>query len=404
MRSPFDHQVIDWRQFPGAGTALDARDFRLGISAQVFEATQRGLSKPFKDLDSFFTELDELLTIFNHARNVTQPIRCKSSSITSRCQQLTSSPQVTFPHERLHMDVLYMYQQSSRLLILFHGLAQIRAWTGAHRTEKPWMLELERSGVRFVKQWGVQILHVSQTVLELFFDIVDRHQYTFTDSSSPESNSSSSSTTSAPIIPSPLSSAPDVFFAAILFASSVLLVSRYTMFLQFHVRDAAFVYTADAILEQLIRALDRLARGPGHMPGKAANVVRELQRVWIDKVKARLSEPMRELGTGRPARREPGLPEYVNPPGPEASPSGSSEAAAPLLHPGAYPVSAERGSADDTGAPLGHPDDDKFMNWQAYQPPPLSYDYPQFETPTPLPAGDPLLGLLDPAQFLDSGA
>jgi hypothetical protein len=92
MRSPFDHQVIDWRQFPGAGTALDARDFRLGISAQVFEATQRGLSKPFKDLDSFFTELDELLTIFNHARNVTQPIRCKSSSITSRRQQLTSSP------------------------------------------------------------------------------------------------------------------------------------------------------------------------------------------------------------------------------------------------------------------------------------------------------------------------
>jgi hypothetical protein len=78
VRSPCDYQLLDWRRFPGAGTALDARDFRLGIGAQVFEATQRGLGQPFKDLDSFFKELDELLTIFNHARNVTQPLRCAS--------------------------------------------------------------------------------------------------------------------------------------------------------------------------------------------------------------------------------------------------------------------------------------------------------------------------------------
>jgi hypothetical protein len=307
------------------------------------------------------------------------------------------------------MDILYMYQQSSRLLVLFHGLASIRAWTGAHRAEKPWMLDLERSGVRFVKQWGVQILHVSQTVLELFFDILDRHQYTY--------SAESPGTNGVETAPSPLSSAPDCFFAAILFASSVLLVSRYTMFLQFHVRDAAFVYTADSILEQLIRALDRLARGPGHMPGKAANVVRELQRVWVDKVKSRL-----DMSATVPAPH--GGSNYAThvPLGSEATFTSTSPSAGSSnsngdrpIHLGAYPVSAERGSAEDrtpatSSESAGHTpswmasdlDDTRFINWRAYQPPPL-VQYPQYP---PLEAElqmDPLQSLLDPTEFLDNG-
>jgi hypothetical protein len=77
VRSTYDHQALDWRVFPGRGTATDCRDFRLGIVAQVHEATNRGLDKPFKTLDQFFKEIDELMVVFNHARNVVQPLRCE---------------------------------------------------------------------------------------------------------------------------------------------------------------------------------------------------------------------------------------------------------------------------------------------------------------------------------------
>jgi hypothetical protein len=78
VRSTHDHQALDWRMFPGASTEADARDFRLGISAQVLEATAKGLNKPFHNLQEFFTEIQELMTVFNHARNVCQPLRCES--------------------------------------------------------------------------------------------------------------------------------------------------------------------------------------------------------------------------------------------------------------------------------------------------------------------------------------
>lgn len=144
MRSSFDHQATDWRLFPGAGTPQDARDFRLGISAQLHEAVKRALALQIRDLETFCTGVNELLTVCDHARNVILPL------------------QATFPHERMHMDALMLLQYSSRLLMLFHALALVRAFTGANTKEKPWLLELERSGVAFVKHWGVESVNVSQ--------------------------------------------------------------------------------------------------------------------------------------------------------------------------------------------------------------------------------------------------
>lgn len=144
VRSSFDHQATDWRLFPGAGTAQDARDFRLGISAQIHEAVRRALLLQIRGLDTFCSSVNELLTVCDHARNVILPL------------------QATFPHERLHMDTLMLLQYSGRLLMLFHALALVRAFTGGQTRDKPWLLELERSGVAFVKHWGVESVNVSQ--------------------------------------------------------------------------------------------------------------------------------------------------------------------------------------------------------------------------------------------------
>jgi hypothetical protein len=209
-----------------------------------------------------------------------------------QCNHHSQKHTGTFPLERLHMDVLYFQQWAGRLLVLFHALAQIRASMGAHIKERPWMLELEQSGVRFVKQWGIEILHAAQSVLECFFDIVDRYENLF-GAGSPHTPGSG--------MPSPMGPGTDAFYATVLFAASILLVSRYTMFLQFAIRDSVFLHTAAKVLQKLAVSLAQRSLGPEHAPRKAAAVVHELQRVWHDKVIAKVAEDARQpLNMGGP--------------------------------------------------------------------------------------------------------
>lgn len=85
----------------------------------------------------------EILRLFDYARNVILPL------------------QSTFPHERVHMDVLMLNQYCGRLLILFHALAQLRAAAGLRNKEKSWFVELEKD-FGAVKTWGVESVNVSQ--------------------------------------------------------------------------------------------------------------------------------------------------------------------------------------------------------------------------------------------------
>jgi hypothetical protein len=72
--SATDHQVLDWRLFPGAGGIQDVRDFRRALSAQIQEVTRRGLQRRLRVVDQFFTDIDEVLTAFDHAAKIVQPL------------------------------------------------------------------------------------------------------------------------------------------------------------------------------------------------------------------------------------------------------------------------------------------------------------------------------------------
>jgi hypothetical protein len=314
------------------------------------------------------------------------------------------------------MDILYLQQHAGRLLVLFHGLANIRAWMGAHIKDRPWMLEAEQSGLKFVKQWGMQILHTAQSVIELFFGLLDRYHDYF-------GAGAPGGAAAATDDPRPLAPAPDALYATVLFAASVLLVSRYTMFLQFAVRDAVFLHTSATLLRQLTHALDGLALGPEHAPRKAAAVVHELQRVWHDKVLSQAGDravpPPDMLAArgwlGMKGQRAPTDTSALTDAATPSDQSSPRDSTGSVTH----PVSAERASANTGARPTGNmvpppmhdplglgstPMGEQFFNWTGVTPT-QPYDYG-----APPPAMEDLSTLdqmffpnLDPTQFFDTG-
>lgn len=130
--------------------------------------------------------------------------------------------------------------------------------------------------------------------------MVERYHHPHTNptqASSPHPNAAS-------FTPPIFSTAPDSFYTSVLYAASCLLVGRYTMFLQFNIRDSVFLYSTEALLARLVEVLDDLAVSDAHAPKRAAAVVRELRRVWHEKV-------VRRIAQGMPAGRELDAPPLV---------------------------------------------------------------------------------------------
>lgn len=69
---------------------------------------------------------------------------------------------VTFPHERMHMDVVLLTASWSVLLTFFHGLTQVRMHFEVTQPDKPWLLALEESKVSFVHRWGTMCVTAAQ--------------------------------------------------------------------------------------------------------------------------------------------------------------------------------------------------------------------------------------------------
>jgi hypothetical protein len=80
IRSQYDHQAFDWRDFPRTGTVQELRDFRLGLTARILEAIQRGRALALQNMGElrvFRDEVDDALDTFSHARNAIMPFHCE---------------------------------------------------------------------------------------------------------------------------------------------------------------------------------------------------------------------------------------------------------------------------------------------------------------------------------------
>jgi hypothetical protein len=76
LRSNYDHQALDWQCFSGSGSLQEARDFRLGLTAQIHDAVTRGCSLKLRNPHTFTSEVNEILALLSEARNVLLPLQC----------------------------------------------------------------------------------------------------------------------------------------------------------------------------------------------------------------------------------------------------------------------------------------------------------------------------------------
>jgi hypothetical protein len=285
------------------------------------------------------------------------------------------------------MEVLLLQQYVGRLMVLFHALGELRNYIGGAARQKPWMLELERSGVAFAKRWGMASSQVAQAILTIFFDLVERYHGDSQSVATPGADQNRP--------PSLLIAASDWFYKSMLLGVSSALVCWFTVFVQFQMRDPIFLYTAQATMSRLIDILESLAVGPEHPAHRAAAVARELQRVWQERAASRVTvaQPTPAAGSQHTAnirRSDKGLsallleehrqqeeerrradattfsrtsrrtaPAVAPSPADSASGSASSTAYSPDLSsthswansPLTLPISAERGSAMSGGEP-----------------------------------------------------
>jgi hypothetical protein len=83
----------------------------------------------------------------------------------------------------------------------------------------------------------------------------------------------------------------------VLFAATILVLSRHTAITQFGIRDPIMFHTTAQLLNRLRIALATLALGPEHVPRRAAAVVQDLQRVWHGVMSTYASEELPDIRT-----------------------------------------------------------------------------------------------------------
>lgn len=162
-------EILNPRLFLGTATAEDIRTFRLRLTARLIEATHRGLSIKITDLKTFSSEMESVFNVFARARNCILPLQGlvylpNRYSVDAH----TAVATVTFPHERMHMDVVLLLAYWNVLLTFFHGLTQVRVYMETTHPDKPWLLALEDSNVSFVNRWGTMSVNAAQVSIHLY--------------------------------------------------------------------------------------------------------------------------------------------------------------------------------------------------------------------------------------------
>lgn len=152
---------------------------------------------------------------------------------------------------------------------------------GAHVTYGPWLHQLDQSGVIFARKWGLHLTSTAQTLLGLLFELKERYH--------------DNANAASPV--TPFATAPDGLYATVLFAATILVLSRHAAITQFGIKDPIMFHTTAQLLNRLRSALSTLALGPEHVPRRAAAVVQDLQRVWHGVISTYASEELPDIRT-----------------------------------------------------------------------------------------------------------
>ncbi|KAG8218913.1 hypothetical protein J3R82DRAFT_4596 [Butyriboletus roseoflavus] len=219
------YDALDTTSYATIGST---RDLRLSLFCQLFTLTQQGLSIRLRSIDELGIFYKEVLDFLVHMDVV---------------ERFISPLPVLAEHEVFYSQMLHIYYQSCRLLVLVHALMETKLTLTKSDSQNPWFLVAEHNGVNLAQSWGHHALVLSEAIL---IATISRPELAL------------------------MSAAPDSLFSMITFATIFVILSKWSVLENAGQQMAG---SSDSILAKIIERLSLIACSPDHIAAKCARII-----------------------------------------------------------------------------------------------------------------------------------
>ncbi|KAJ6501934.1 hypothetical protein C8R45DRAFT_974877 [Mycena sanguinolenta] len=233
--SQVDLEIITLSSFPRLNVAA-VRDFRLGITAKLFNLAESALKvrlKGVNDLEAFFDDINACIYSMESLNRLLSPL-----PVVTQC-------------DAFYSQMLILQYNAYKLLVIHHALREIRTTWERDAPELPWY-RVETRGQTPSLFWGHIGLQNSEAVLSTFLAV------------------SSSDLTL-------LSCSPDNVYVMVGFAATWIFVTNYTVH---QLGNTQLVGASEHLQNMTIERLNQIAHAPDHAAARCGYVLRALMNAW----------------------------------------------------------------------------------------------------------------------------
>ncbi|KAJ7264897.1 hypothetical protein B0H12DRAFT_1321323 [Mycena haematopus] len=233
--SQLDLEMITLSCFPRLNVAA-IRDFRLGITAKLFNITETALKlrlKSVNDLEPFFHQINSYIYSMEGLSRLFSPL-----PVITEC-------------DAFYSQMLILQYNAYKLLIIHHALREFRTTYERDVPGKPWYIA-EIKGQCLSLFWAHIGLQTSETVLSTFLAVSDSNLTL-------------------------LSCSPDNVFVMVAFAATWIFVTNYTVH---QLGNTQLVGASEHLQNMTIERLNQIAHAPDHAAARCGHVLRALMNAW----------------------------------------------------------------------------------------------------------------------------
>ncbi|KAF7364011.1 hypothetical protein MSAN_01059800 [Mycena sanguinolenta] len=231
--SQLDLEMITLSSFPQLNVAA-VRDFRLGITAKLFNLAETALKvrlKSVNNLETFFDDINACIYSMEGLNRLLSPL-----SVVTQC-------------DAFYSQMLILQYNACKLLIIHHALREIRTTWERDAPEMPWYAVETRGQIPSLF-WGHVGLQNSETVLSTFLAVSDLTL---------------------------LSCSPDNVFVMVGFAATWIFVTNYTLH---QLGNTQLVGASEHLQNMTIERLTQIAHAPDHAAARCGYFLRALMNAW----------------------------------------------------------------------------------------------------------------------------
>ncbi|KAJ7028698.1 hypothetical protein C8F04DRAFT_1118400 [Mycena alexandri] len=230
-RSPEDLQLVEYPK--SFDDSVNYGDLRLGLTASSFDLVEEGNGNRLQsgmDVDAWY---DEIMIVLERMKRV---------------KRLLAPLPIVLDHQQFYFHVLQIYEEMSRVLVIYHALMDARMSAGPIPSGESWHAYFKPHNTEAVGEWGRDLLQTTESLL-LHLVAADMRL---------------------------LNTAPDNLFTMVALAAGYLIGVKFLM-----ARGGSHLLGgSDLILAKTVTHLTNVACGPGHAAQRAALLLRGMIAKW----------------------------------------------------------------------------------------------------------------------------